>query len=112
MTPTMAGLVGLVALFALLAVRMPIGLAMMLVGAAGIAVLNSPAAAMNVLGQFPYSYSAVFTLSVIPLFVLMGSFASVSGMGTDLYRTAYTWIGHRRGGIQTPGKFRRDACAR
>ena len=99
MTPTMAGLVGLVALFALLAVRMPIGLAMMLVGAAGIAVLNSPAAAMNVLGQFPYSYSAVFTLSVIPLFVLMGSFAGVSGMGTDLYRTAYTWIGHRRGGL-------------
>lgn len=99
MTPTMAGLVGLVALFVLLALRMPIGLAMMAVGAAGIAVLNSPAAAMNVMGQFPYSYSAVFTLSVIPLFVLMGSFASISGMGTDLYRTAYTWIGHRRGGL-------------
>jgi tripartite ATP-independent transporter DctM subunit len=52
-----------------------------------------------VLGAFPYSYSAVFTLSVIPLFVLMGSFATVSGMGADLYRTAYTWVGHRRGGL-------------
>jgi tripartite ATP-independent transporter DctM subunit len=99
MSPTAAGLVGFVALFALLALRMPIGLAMMLVGAAGIAILNSPQAAFNVLGAFPFSYSAVFTLSVIPLFVLMGSFASVSGMGADLYRTAYAWVGHRRGGL-------------
>jgi tripartite ATP-independent transporter DctM subunit len=99
MSPTAAGLVGFVALFALLALRMPIGLAMMLVGAAGIAILNSPQAAFNVLGAFPFSYSAVFTLSVIPLFVLMGSFASVSGMGADLYLTAYAWVGHRRGGL-------------
>jgi tripartite ATP-independent transporter DctM subunit len=99
MSPTVAGIVGFVALFALLGLRMPIGLAMMLVGAAGIAFLNTPAAALNNLGSFPYSYSAVFTLSVIPLFVLMGSFATVSGMGTDLYRTAYAWIGHRRGGL-------------
>lgn len=99
MTPMMAGLVGFVALFALLALRMPIGLAMMLVGAVGIAVLNSTTAALNVLGAFPYSYSAVFSLSVIPLFLLMGAFATVSGMGTDLYRTAYAWVGHRRGGL-------------
>lgn len=99
MTPMMAGLVGFVALFALLALRMPIGLAMMLVGAVGIAALNSTTAALNVLGAFPYSYSAVFSLSVIPLFLLMGAFATVSGMGTDLYRTAYAWVGHRRGGL-------------
>ncbi|CAN5785172.1 TRAP transporter large permease [soil metagenome] len=99
MSPTAAGLVGFVALFVLLALRMPIGIAMMLVGSAGIAVLNSPTAALNVLGSFPYSYSAVFTLSVIPLFVLMGSFATASGMGADLYRTAYSWVGHRRGGL-------------
>ncbi|HEX2257490.1 MAG TPA: TRAP transporter large permease [Afifellaceae bacterium] len=99
MSPTVAGVVGFVALFAFLGLRMPIGLAMMLVGAAGIAVLNSTAAALNTLGSFPFSYSSVFTLSVIPLFVLMGSFATVSGMGTDLYRTAYAWIGHRRGGL-------------
>lgn len=99
MTPTMAGIAGFAALFLLLALRMPIGLAMMLVGAGGIAILNSPTAAMNVLGAFPYTYSAVFSLSVIPLFVLMGAFATVSGMGQDLYRTAYTWVGHRRGGL-------------
>jgi len=99
MTPTMAGLVGFVALFALLSLRMPIGLAMMVVGAGGIAVLNSPTAALNVMGAFPYSYSAVFGLSVVPLFVLMGAFATVSGMGAGLYRTAYAWVGHRRGGL-------------
>ena len=99
MTPTLAGIVGFAALFFLLAVRMPIGLAMMLVGAGGIAILNSTNAALNVLGSFAFSYSAVFTLSVIPLFVLMGAFATVSGMGADMYRTAHAWVGHRRGGL-------------
>ena len=99
MTPLLAGILGFVALFILLAVRMPIGLAMMVVGAGGIAVLNSTTAALNNLGSFAFSYSAVFTLSVIPLFVLMGAFASVSGMGADMYRTAYSFVGHRKGGL-------------
>lgn len=99
MTPTLAGILGFVALFFLLAIRMPIGMAMLVVGGGGIAILNSPDAALNVMGSFPFSYSAVFTLSVIPLFVLMGAFASVSGMGQDMYRTAYTWVGHKRGGL-------------
>ncbi|MEM9247991.1 MAG: TRAP transporter large permease [Pseudomonadota bacterium] len=99
MTPTLAGILGFLALFLLLAVRMPIGLAMMIVGAAGIALLNSTTAALNNLGSFAYSYSAVYTLSVIPLFVLMGAFATVSGMGADMYRTAFAWVGHRRGGL-------------
>jgi tripartite ATP-independent transporter DctM subunit len=99
MTPTLAGIAGFVALFLLLALRMPIGLAMMLVGAVGIAVLNSTNAAFNILGSFAFSYSAVFTLSVIPLFVLMGAFANVSGMGSDMYRAAHAWVGHKRGGL-------------
>lgn len=99
MTPLMAGILGFVALFLLLGLRMPIGLAMTVVGAGGIAILNSPTAALNVMGAFPYTYSAVFGLSVVPLFVLMGAFATVSGMGADLYRTAYAWVGHRRGGL-------------
>lgn len=99
MTPTLAGILGFLALFFFLAIRMPIGMAMLVVGGGGIAILNSPDAALNVMGSFPFSYSAVFTLSVIPLFVLMGAFASVSGMGQDMYRTAYTWVGHKRGGL-------------
>jgi tripartite ATP-independent transporter DctM subunit len=99
MTPTLAGIAGIAALLALLALRMPIGLAMALVGAIGIAALNSPEAALTVLGSYPYSYAAVHALSVIPLFVLMGNFALVSGMSSDLFAAAYAWIGHRRGGL-------------
>jgi tripartite ATP-independent transporter DctM subunit len=99
MTPTLAGIVGIAALLVLLALRMPIGIAMALVGAIGIAALNSPDAALTILGSYPYSYAAVQALSVIPLFVLMGNFAVVSGMSADLFAAAYAWIGHRRGGL-------------
>jgi tripartite ATP-independent transporter DctM subunit len=99
MTPTTIGLIGMAALLLLLALRMPIGIAMMLVGIFGIAALNSVDAALRILGQFPYAYSSVYELSVIPLFVLMGNFATASGLGRDLYGAAYAWIGHRRGGL-------------
>jgi tripartite ATP-independent transporter DctM subunit len=98
-SPTAAGLAGLAALLVLLFLRMPIGLAMTLVGAVGIAALNSPSAALHSLGSFPYSHAAVQAFAVIPLFVLMGNFAAVSGMGRDLYAAAYAWMGHRRGGL-------------
>jgi tripartite ATP-independent transporter DctM subunit len=98
-SPTVVGLAGMAALLVLLALRMPIGLAMSLVGAVGVAVLNSPGAALNSLGSFPYSHAAVQAFAVIPLFVLMGNFAAVSGMGADLYAAANAWIGHRRGGL-------------
>jgi tripartite ATP-independent transporter DctM subunit len=99
MSPTAIGLVGMAALLVLLFLRMPIGIAMSLVGALGIAALNSPDAALIALGSYPYSYSAVHSLSVIPLFVLMGNFAVVSGMSSDLFAAAYAWVGHRRGGL-------------
>jgi tripartite ATP-independent transporter DctM subunit len=99
MTPTMVGVIGMGAMLLLMFARMPIGLAMALAGAIGIAVLNSPDAALNSLGAFAYSHAAVQAFAVIPLFVLMGNFASVSGMGRDLYTAAYAWMGHRRGGL-------------
>ena len=99
MSPTAAGVIGMAALLVLLFLRMPIGIAMALTGAIGIAVLNSPDAALRVLGSYPFSYGAVQALSVIPLFVLMGNFAVVSGMSRDLYAAAYAWMGHRRGGL-------------
>jgi tripartite ATP-independent transporter DctM subunit len=99
MTPTAVGVIGMVAMLALMFLRMPIGLAMALVGGAGIAILNSPQAALHSLGSFPYSHAAVQAFAVIPLFVLMGNFAAVSGMGRDLYAAAYAWMGHWRGGL-------------
>lgn len=99
MSPTAVGVIGMVALLALLFLRMPIGIAMALVGAIGFAALNSVDAALHMLGSYPYSYGAVQALSVIPLFVLMGNFAVVSGMSSDLFAAAYAWMGHRRGGL-------------
>ena len=87
MSPTTAGLVGMAALLVLLFLRMPIGIAMALVGAIGIAVLNSPDAALHILGSYPYSHGAVQALSVIPLFVLMGNFAVMSGMAYSATNT-------------------------
>jgi tripartite ATP-independent transporter DctM subunit len=93
------GLIGIGVLLLLMALRMPIGIAMLLVGIVGFAVLNGPQAAMAALGSFPYQYAAVYDFSVIPLFVLMGNLGSVSGMARELYAAAYSCIGHIRGGL-------------
>jgi tripartite ATP-independent transporter DctM subunit len=98
-SPTTIGILGMAALLVLLALRMSIGIAMSLVGAIGIAVLNSPNAALHSLGSFPFSHAAAQAFAVIPLFVLMGNFAAASGMGRDLYAAAHAWVGHRRGGL-------------
>jgi tripartite ATP-independent transporter DctM subunit len=95
----MIGLAGVVAMLVLLGLRMPIGIAMLLVGIIGFGMLNGFQQALFALGSYPYGYAAVYELAVIPLFVLMGNAASVSGMGRDLYAAAYAWVGHWRGGL-------------
>jgi tripartite ATP-independent transporter DctM subunit len=97
----MIGLAGIVAMLVLLALRMPIGIAMLLVGIVGFGMLNGFQQALYALGSYPYGYAAVYELAVIPLFVLMGNAAAVSGMGRDLYTTAYAWVGHWRGGLSS-----------
>lgn len=99
MSPEVIGALGLAAMLALLALRMPIGIAMFLAGSVGFAVLNGPEAALMALGTYPYSYAAYYDLAVIPLFVLMGSVASACGMGRSLFSAAYAWVGHWRGGL-------------
>ena len=99
MTPTFVGIVGIVALFVLLAIRIPVGIVMMMIGAVGIGVLNGWPAAMATLGSEPFVIASNFELMIIPLFVLMGNLASISGMSRDLYGAAYAWFGHWRGGL-------------
>ncbi len=99
MSPTTAGLLGLAGLFLLLALRMPVGIAMMLVGVLGFGALNGWGPALAVLGSEPFVIATNYELIVIPLFVLMGNFATVSGMSRDLYAAAYAWFGHWRGGL-------------
>jgi len=98
-SPEVIGLLGLLALFILLAMRMQIGFAMALVGFVGFIILNNFQAAMGVLGLEPFKITADYTLSVIPLFLLMGEFANESRMGAELYDMLYKWIGFLPGGL-------------
>ena len=99
MSQEMIGLIGIAVMLLLLALKMPIGIAMFLVGITGFGILNGWPAALSALGSYPYSYAAVYDLAVIPLFVLMGNLAAASGMGRDLFAAAYAWLGHLRGGL-------------
>jgi tripartite ATP-independent transporter DctM subunit len=93
------GLVGLGVLFMFLALRMPVGLAMIAVGLCGTAAINGWSPALTLLSGEAFAVSTFYQLIVIPMFLLMGNLASVSGMGRDLYAAAYAWIGHMRGGL-------------
>jgi len=99
MTPTVMGLLGLAGLFVFLALRMPVGIAMMFVGVLGFAAAKGLGPAMAMLGSEPFVIASNYELTVIPLFVLMGNLATVSGMSRDLYAAAYAWFGHWRGGL-------------
>ncbi len=99
MTPTDAGLLGLAALFLLLILRTPVAIALMLVGFVGVASLNSLPAALSTLSGEAFVMASFYELSVIPLFVLMGNFATACGMSRDLYAAAYEWVGRLRGGL-------------
>jgi C4-dicarboxylate transporter, DctM subunit len=92
-------LVGFGAMLGLIALRLPIGLAMLLVGSWGYVQLNGLAPFLNYIKTTPYQTFANYTLSVIPLFILMGAFAERSGLATDLFKAARAFLGHRRGGL-------------
>ncbi|MBN1907856.1 MAG: TRAP transporter large permease [Deltaproteobacteria bacterium] len=99
MSPEMTGIIGILIMFLLLALRMYIGIAMSIVGFLGMWYLIGLHSAMGILGITPLAEGSSYTLSVIPLFVLMGQFAFVSGISTDIYKTVYTWMGHLKGGL-------------
>jgi len=99
MSPESLGLAGIILLFVLLALRMNIGLALALVGFLGYAQVVGMEASLAVLGLTPYSSGSSYMLSVIPLFVLMGQFAFVSGISREIYQAVHTWLGHRPGGL-------------
>jgi tripartite ATP-independent transporter DctM subunit len=99
MSPEFAGVLGIAALFLFLAAGMYIGMAMMIAGFLGILIIAGWDAATNLLAILPLDESKSYSLSVIPLFILMGQFAFVSGISSDIYKTVYNWLGHLRGGL-------------
>jgi tripartite ATP-independent transporter DctM subunit len=93
------GLGGLAFLVLLIAIRIPIAYAMILVGGIGVSLLNGTAIFMSQLKDLAYIQFSIYDLSVIPMFVLMGNIASRSGLSQELFRAANAWIGWARGGV-------------
>jgi C4-dicarboxylate transporter DctM subunit len=108
MSPAAAGIIGIALLVFLFLLRMPVAFAMALVGLVGFAYLTTPEAALVLLGRDIFDTFSSYPLSVIPMFILMGTFAYASGISRRLYETAYTWVGHFRGGLTIATVF---ACA-
>lgn len=86
-------------LLGLMALRIPIGVAMLAVGITGYASLNGIGPLLAYWKTAPYYQFSTYSLSVIPLFVLMGEFATHSGLSRALFRAAAAFLGHRRGGL-------------
>lgn len=113
---TFLGFLGLIALFILLFLRMPVALSMLGVGFVGTIIANAnkfmavgmasdqawargwKIAYSNIAGE-TFEAASNFNLLVIPMFILMGNLAGASGMSNDLFTAAYRWMGHLRGGL-------------
>ena len=93
------GFGGLAVLVALIALRMPIAYAMILVGGFGVTILNGPAIFMSQLKTLAYGQFSIYDLSVVPMFVLMGNISTKAGLSRDLFRAANAWLGWMRGGV-------------
>ncbi|GGD27068.1 TRAP transporter large permease [Sinisalibacter lacisalsi] len=80
--------------------RVPIGLAMFLAGFLGLGVVNDGfSIALAKMKTETYTTFASYSLSIVPLFLLMGHFATIGGMSQALFRAAEGWLGHRKGGV-------------
>ena len=99
LTPAMTGYVGMIIMVILLFSGIPIGIVMALIGFGGMAYLASPEAGLGQLGSVPFVTASNYSFCVVPLFILMGSFAYYTGLGKDVYNTVNKWLGHLPGGL-------------
>ena len=99
MSLTTTGIVGIVVLIILLYSKMPVGFAMGLLGFSGFSYVVNLDAGLNLLIRDVWDVFSSYSLTVIPLFVLMGQIAFHAGISRRLYDSAYVLLGHRRGGL-------------
>ncbi|GAP33785.1 TRAP transporter large permease [Piscinibacter sakaiensis] len=99
MSPTAIGLTMFAGMLLLMALRVPIAAAMFIPGALGYAALTSDAALLNLIKGSSVARLTVYDLSVIPLFLLMGQFATQGGLSRRLFGAAAAFVGHVRGGL-------------
>lgn len=99
MTSITVGVIGFVVLFLLIGLRVHIGFSMALTGFIGFIYLTSCKAGFSMLALATYKTGASYSLTVIPLFILMGQLASQSRLGADFYQAVYRWVGSLPGGL-------------
>ena len=100
MTALELGLLAFPVLLGLIFLRAPIGLAMLIVGLAGmLAATGNPAIILSRLKTEVYGIFSNYSLSIVPIFLLMGHLAGLSGMSRALFKAAEAWLGHRKGGV-------------
>ena len=90
---------GILTLFLFMFLRMPISFTMFIVGFMGLIVAVSPKAAFNVLSADLWNQFSSYSLSVIPLYILMGEIVFRTGITEKMFESAYKWVGHFRGGM-------------
>jgi C4-dicarboxylate transporter DctM subunit len=99
MSPLVIGIIGLVILFILLAIRLPVGYTMALIGLTGFMYLVSVEGGLSMAARICWMQFSSYSFSVVPLFLLMGQVAFYSGISKRLYDSAQDWMGHLRGGL-------------
>ena len=99
MDPVIVGVLGSCFLFLLLLIGMPIAFSLMLVGFLGISYLASIKAALPLLARTVYEASSHYPYTIIPLFIVMGGYAEISGISSDLYDTFDKWLRRLPGGL-------------
>ncbi len=99
MSPALLGSLAFIGLLGLIALRVPVAVAMGVVGVVGGLFLNGYDSVAFIMGSVPFEAIFPYSLSVIPLFVLMGVFAARAGLSKSLYEAVHAFIGHYRGGL-------------
>ncbi len=99
MSPLEIGGLGIAALFALILIQVPVGFSMMIVGVAGLALQTSWQPAFTLLATETSAVLSSVDLATVPLFILMGVFATTAGFSREIYNAVSALLGHRRGGL-------------
>ncbi len=99
MSPSTIGIIGIVLLVILFLLRIPVAYVMLLIGFVGFAYVSSLGSAVSILGKEFWGVFSSYSLSVLPMFVFMGTIAFHSGISGRIYDVAYKFVGHYRGGL-------------
>jgi C4-dicarboxylate transporter, DctM subunit len=97
--PYTTGLLGLAAMFVLILLQVPVGIAMGVIGVVGCGLIIGFGPALTLLATEPSSSMASEGFAVVAMFLLMGNLAHIGGLSRELYKLAYVYLGHKRGGL-------------